>query len=122
MKRRVVDTHWLTHASLEPRLRQPRWLQWPGIALLALCLLLVTSGVVMGKALVGVADTAAGQQRQQALQAEVERLRTELAVEHATRDEVERQAAGLNDQVAELTRQVQFLAARSGDATRPEGR
>jgi hypothetical protein len=119
MKRRVVDTHWLTHASLEPGLRQPRRLQWPGAGLLAVGLLLVAVvAVVMGNA----ADGPAAQARAQALQAEVERLRTELAVEHATRDELERQAVALNGQVAELSRQVQFLSARGADGTRPGGR
>jgi cell division protein FtsB len=119
MKRRAIDTHWLTHASLEPGLKQPRWLRWPGVGLLALCLLLVAvAALVMGSA----ADGTAAQLRQQALQAEVERLRTELAVEHATRSELERQAAGLNDQVAELSRQVQFLSARGADGARPGGR
>jgi chromosome segregation ATPase len=72
----------------------------------------------MGNALFGVTDATAARQQQQALQAELERLRTELAVEHATRNEVERQAAGLNDQVAELTGQLQFLAARGGNGER----
>jgi phage shock protein A len=46
------------------------------------------------------------------LAAEVERLRTELAVESATRIELERQAAELNAQLAELNGQVKFLMAR----------
>jgi hypothetical protein len=118
MKRRAVDTHWLTHASLEPGLRQPRRLQWPGAGLFAAGLLL---GAVGAMVIGNTADTATAQARQQALQAEVERLRTELAVEHATRDELERQAVGLNEQVAELSRQVQFLSARGADGADRSG-
>jgi len=119
MRPRAIDTYRLTHASLEPGLRQPRWLQWPGVGLLAFCLLIVAVGTTV---LGNTADNRATRARQQALQAEVERLRTELAVEHATRDEVERQAARLNDQVAELSRQVQFLSARAGDGAGREKR
>lgn len=42
----------------------------------------------------------------------VERMRTELAVESAKRLELERHAADLNAQVAELNGQVEFLRAR----------
>jgi cell division protein FtsB len=116
MRSRAVDTHWLTHASLEPVPRRSGWLQWPGIGLLALCLLLsVAAALMLGNSV----DAAAAQARQYA---EVERLRTELAVAHATREELERQAAGLNDRVAELSRQVQFLSARGADGAHLGGR
>lgn len=46
------------------------------------------------------------------LAADVERLRTELALETATRDELERHAAELNARVAELDGQVAFLKDR----------
>ena len=48
-----------------------------------------------------------------ALGDEVERLKTELAVERAKRIELERQAAELNAQVAELNGQIEFLQART---------
>jgi chromosome segregation ATPase len=57
-------------------------------------------------------DLAALREERESLAAEVERLRTELAVESATRLELERQAAELNAQVAELNGQVKFLTAR----------
>jgi cell division protein FtsB len=116
---RRADTRWLTHASLEPRPQLPNWLQWPRSGWLAL-LLAVTAAGVTAAALGGSPGAADAREKQQALQAEVERLRTQLAVEHATRGELERQATGLNDQVAELTRQVQFLAARGGKDARQD--
>jgi phage shock protein A len=39
-------------------------------------------------------------------------LRTELALENATREELERQASELNARVVELNGQVEFLRAR----------
>lgn len=50
------------------------------------------------------------------LAADVERLRTELALESATGDELERHAAELNARVAELNGQVEFLKARRAPA------
>jgi uncharacterized small protein (DUF1192 family) len=46
------------------------------------------------------------------LAAEFERLKTELALQSATRRELERHAAELNARVAELNGQVEFLRAR----------
>jgi len=46
------------------------------------------------------------------LAAEVERLKMKLAVESATRLELEQQAAELNARVAELNGQVKFLMIR----------
>ena len=60
---------------------------------------------------VAVRDLAALREERALLAAEVERLRTELAVESATRRELERQAAESNARVAELDGQVQFLRA-----------
>lgn len=57
-------------------------------------------------------DLATLRSDRQRLTAEVERLETELAVETAKRLELERQAADLNVQVAELDGQVRFLLAR----------
>ena len=58
-------------------------------------------------------DLATLRERRTSLAAEVERLQAELAVETATRRELERQAAELNAQVAELKGQMEFLRARS---------
>lgn len=47
----------------------------------------------------------------------IERLQTEVALERATRRELEQQAAVLNAEVAELEGQVEFLKTRrSGGA------
>ena len=61
---------------------------------------------------VAVRDLAALREERALLAAEVERLRTELAVESATRRELEQQAAESNARVAELNGQVEFLRAR----------
>ena len=57
-------------------------------------------------------EIAALRQEREMLAADVERLRTELALESATGDELERHAAELNARVAELNGQVEFLKAR----------
>ena len=57
-------------------------------------------------------ELAALREERELLAAEVERLRTAMAVESATRRELERHAAELNAQVAELHGQVEFLRAR----------
>ena len=58
-------------------------------------------------------DLAALREERDLLAAEIERLRTELAVETATRGELERHAAELNARVTELHREVEFLMART---------
>jgi chromosome segregation ATPase len=78
-----------------------------------LLLLLIAGGYGFGGDLyVTARDLAALREERGLLAAEVERLRTELAVESATRIELERQAAELNAQLAELNGQVKFLMAR----------
>jgi uncharacterized small protein (DUF1192 family) len=51
--------------------------------------------------------------RNAALEAELARLRTEFAMERATRSSLDRQAAALNERVAELRSQIDFLNAQS---------
>ena len=114
MRYHAIDTQWLTHASFEPMAQQRRWLQWPRSGLLAFALLLIMAGAGV------LADAAAARGERATLDAEVERLRTELAVERATRAELGRHAAGLNTQVAELTRQVDFLSSRSPKGARAD--
>ncbi len=76
-------------------------------------LLLVAGGHgFAGKLYVTARDLAALREERELLAAEVERLQAELAVEGATRLELERQAAELNAQVAELNGQVKFLMTR----------
>ena len=62
-------------------------------------------------------ELATARKERAVLAAEVERLRTDLAVERATRGELEQHAAELNAQVAELNRQVELLAARRRPAS-----
>ncbi len=57
-------------------------------------------------------DLAALREDRELLAAEVERLKMKLAVESATRLELEQQAAELNARVAELNGQVKFLMVR----------
>lgn len=65
-------------------------------------------------------DVAVLQAERESLAAQVERLQTELAVESATRRELEQNAAVLNAQVAELSGQVEFLKARRAPANSAE--
>lgn len=76
-------------------------------------LLLVAGGYFFaGDLYVTLRDLAMLRKERASLVAEVERLKTELAVERATRLELEQQATELNTQVAELDGQVKFLLAR----------
>jgi len=81
---------------------------------LLLLLLVAAWQAFVGHLFVTSRDLRAAQEEQARLVAEVERLRTELALETATRDELESQAAALNARVAELDRQVAFLTSRKG--------
>ncbi len=76
-------------------------------------LLLVAGGYGFADDLfVRARDLAALREERELLAAEVERLKVKLAVESATRLELEQQAAELNAQVAELNGQVKFLMVR----------
>lgn len=55
----------------------------------------------------------AAKEREAVLAAEVERLETRLAVEAATRRELEQQAVELNTRVADMAAQVEFLSSRN---------
>lgn len=76
-------------------------------------LLLVAGGYgFAGDLYVRARDLAALREERELLAAEVERLKMKLAVESATRLQLEKQAAELNAQVAELNGQVKFLMVR----------
>jgi len=76
-------------------------------------LLLVAGGYrFAGDVYSSARDLVALREERELLAAEVERLTMKLAVESATRVELEQQAAELNAQVAELNGQVKFLMAR----------
>lgn len=113
MSNRAVDTRWLTHADFEPK--APHWIRRPRSLLaagLTLLLALVATRGFFGDMLVTAGNLAAARQEKALLAAEVERLRTQLALETATRGELEQHAAQLNDKLADLTQQVEFLTAR----------
>lgn len=108
---RAIDTTWLTRASFRPAAPHRHRRRWQ-IAAGVLLLLVVAAGHgFAGDFYVAVRDLAALRAERASLAAEVERLRTELAVETATRRELERQAAESNARIAELDGQVQFLRA-----------
>lgn len=113
MKNPAADTRWLTHASFAPAARRWGPQQWAlaGAAALLLLAAAGSSGPV-GDMFATAGELAAVREERAALMAEVERLRTQLALEGATRGELEQHSAELNAQVAELTRQVDFLTAR----------
>jgi phage shock protein A len=78
-----------------------------------LLLLLVAGGYgFAGDLFVEARDVAALREERESLAAEVERLTMKLAVESATRLQLEKQSAELNAQVAELNGQVKFLMVR----------
>jgi uncharacterized small protein (DUF1192 family) len=72
----------------------------------ALALRLFTSG---GMSTLHLRDLEA---RNAALDAELARLRTELAMERATRSSLDRQIATLNERIAELRSQIDFQNAQ----------
>jgi len=76
-------------------------------------LLLVAGGYrFAGDFYASARDLGALREERELLAAEVERLKMKLAVESATRLELEQQAADLNARVAELNGQVKFLMNR----------
>ncbi len=76
-------------------------------------LLLVAGGYrFAGDVYASTRDLGALREERDSLAAEVERLKMRLAVESATRSELEQQAAQLNAEVAELNGQVKFLMNR----------
>lgn len=112
---RGSHTHWLTHARFEPTAQDVarRRLKWAGLAVLALLFVAASRGVVAD-----LFDLATARAEQALLVAETERLRSQLAVESATRRQVEQHAADLSAEVEELARQVEFLSARKGSGAR----
>ncbi|HEY7741395.1 MAG TPA: hypothetical protein VIB01_12350 [Steroidobacteraceae bacterium] len=79
---------------------------------MALLLLILAGHGILGDLFSTARDRIALRKERDQLAATVERLQTELAVERAKRLELERHAADLNAQVAELNGQVEFLRAR----------
>ncbi|KPJ81096.1 MAG: hypothetical protein AMJ58_06230 [Gammaproteobacteria bacterium SG8_30] len=108
-------THWLSQASFALEAHDParRRMKWAGLVLLVLLLVAAARGVVAD-----LLDLEAAREDQALATAEADRLRSQLAVEAATRRQLEQHAADLGAEVEELTRQVEFLSARKGSGTR----
>lgn len=83
--------------------------------LLALLLVsLLVSGILAAVAAqTGYPGQMAAEQTNATLTRELERINTELAVERATRREVQRQADLLSGEVTRLTRQLEFLSSHA---------
>jgi len=105
-------TRWLTQSSfrLAPTGRhRRRWIAAGAVTLLLAAL----AAVPLGNLLDHARRLDEVRSREAMLAAEVQRLETRLAVEAATRRELEQQAAELNTHVAELAAQVEFLRSRN---------
>lgn len=79
---------------------------------MALLLLVVGVSGFAGDLYASARDVVALRTERDLLAAEVERLKMKLAVESATRLELEQHATELNARVAELNGQVRFLMVR----------
>jgi len=104
-------TRWLTEArfQLAPAgRRQRQWILLGLVALIVAVVVAAPAGDLFGTA----RALASANERETVLAAEIERLETRLAVEAATRRELEQQSAALNTRVAELAAQVEFLSSR----------
>lgn len=114
LKRRD-HTHWLSQSSFAPEARDParRRIKWVALALLVLLLVAATRGVVAD-----LVDLRSAREEEALAVAEAERLRSQLAVEAATRRQLEQHAAELSSEVEELGRQVEFLSTRKGAGAR----
>ena len=87
-----------------------------GLTVTVLALLLAVSGTLVLRLFAGGGTSTLHlrdlEARNAALDAELARLRTELAMERATRSSLDRQVATLNERLAELRSQVDFLDAQ----------
>jgi uncharacterized small protein (DUF1192 family) len=111
----VQRRRWLTESSFQlapAGRRQQHWILLAAVALLVAILLAAPLADLLGT----TRELGVARDRETVLAAEVERLETRLAVEAATRRELELQAGELNARVAELTAQVEFLSARNPGA------
>lgn len=115
------DTHRLTRASLELRDRDGRWRRTAALAAVVLVLGLGGGGALLLADPLQARRPDAGlalAQENAVLRTELDRLRTELALEKATRAELNREAVELHARINDLTNRLDFLAARDGAAAR----
>ena len=118
------DTHRLTRSSLELSSRDERRRQTATLVTVILMLLMAGGGAFYlreGRAQAFAAgDTSAALARENAaLRADLERVRTELDLEKATRAELNREAGELHARINELTNRLEFLAARDTRVDQP---
>ena len=87
-----------------------------GFTVTAMILLLALSGTLALRLFAGDGTSTLHlrdlEGRNAALDAQLARLRTELAMERATRSSLDRQVATLNERIAELRSQIDFLKAQ----------
>ena len=87
-----------------------------GFTVAVMVALLALSGALALRLLSGGGTTTVHlrdlESRNAALDAELARLRTELAMERATRSSLDRQVATLNERIAEQRSQIDFLNAQ----------
>lgn len=87
-----------------------------GFTVAVLVVLLALSGALALRLFTGVGTSTLHlrdlESRNAALDAELARLRTELAMERATRSSLDRQVATLNERIAEQRSQIDFLNAQ----------
>ncbi len=85
------------------------------VLVIVLLALAATAGLrLLSEGATTTARRAELQQENSALRTEVARLQAELELERATREALGRQVGELNQQVADLDRQVEFFHAQSG--------
>ena len=107
--RRLASAHWEVVADARPR----------ALLRAALVAVLVMVGLAAGLKMVADAAGAAGErsrlvQENAGLRTELARREAELQIERATRAALDQQVADLNDEVAELERQLAFVNAQRG--------
>jgi septal ring factor EnvC (AmiA/AmiB activator) len=119
-----LDTQRLTRASLELSSRDERRRRTATFVTVLVTLLAAGGGAFYlreGGAAPFAASAAspALSQENAALRADLERVRTELDMEKATRAELNREAGELHARINELTNRLEFLAARDTRVDQP---
>jgi septal ring factor EnvC (AmiA/AmiB activator) len=119
-----TDTHRLTRASLELSSRDERQRRTATLATVILTLLVAGGGAFYlregGAAPFAASDVSTALSAENAvLRADLERVRTELDMEKATRAELNREAGELHARINELNNRLEFLAARDTRVDQP---
>ncbi|MEO8224404.1 MAG: hypothetical protein ABI661_06330 [Gammaproteobacteria bacterium] len=117
-----ADTQRLTRASLELSSRDQRRRRTATLATLIFTLLLAGASILFLHESDMTPWARAGDSVTEdnlALHAELERVRTELGLEKATRAELSREAGELNARINELNTRLEFLVARNSRPDQP---